>query len=175
MLFSDRSVWTMVHGIVLGGGALLALSAALYHLCAMRTPGRVDEPRRDRALSLLLVMIAVLLWLAVIGGTYIVFPLYRATPPEGLADLGQYPRALLMGNSETRWLHAFAMEIKEHVPWIAAMLATAAAFIGMRYQKRLSTDPGLRGTITAFTAIEFALVACVALLGVFVNKVAPLE
>jgi hypothetical protein len=165
----------MAHGIVLGGGALLALSAALYHLCFVRTPDRIDEPRPDRALSLLLVVIAVLLWMAVIGGTYVVFPLYRATPPEGLADLGQYPRALLMGNSETRWLHAFAMEIKEHVPWIAAMLATAAAFIGMRYQRKLSGDPGLRGTVTTLTAIEFALVAWVALLGVFVNKVAPLE
>ena len=26
MLFSERSIWTMVHGIALGGGALLGLS-----------------------------------------------------------------------------------------------------------------------------------------------------
>ena len=30
MLFTDRSFWTMVHGIVLGGGALMALAAALF-------------------------------------------------------------------------------------------------------------------------------------------------
>ena len=28
MLFSERSIWTMVHGIGLGGGALIGLAAA---------------------------------------------------------------------------------------------------------------------------------------------------
>ncbi|MEX2283431.1 MAG: hypothetical protein WEE89_13190 [Gemmatimonadota bacterium] len=36
-LFSDRSIWTMIHGVVLGGGALMALAAALFSLRAMRT------------------------------------------------------------------------------------------------------------------------------------------
>jgi hypothetical protein len=34
MLFSERSVWTMVHGIGLGGGALIGLAAALFYLYA---------------------------------------------------------------------------------------------------------------------------------------------
>ena len=34
MLFSERSIWTMVHGIGLGGAALLGLAAALFHLYA---------------------------------------------------------------------------------------------------------------------------------------------
>ena len=33
MLFSERSIWTMVHGIGLGGAALLGLAAALF--CSM--------------------------------------------------------------------------------------------------------------------------------------------
>lgn len=176
MLFSDRSVWTMLHGIVAGGGALLAYSAALYHLCVVQASadGR-SEARQSRALSLLLLAVAALVWMTVIGGTYVVFPLYRATPPEGLLDLANYPRALLMKDPGTRWLHTFAMEIKEHMPWIAAMLATAAATVGVRDRSRLSTDSTLRGMITTLTAIGAALVAGVALLGVFVNKVAPLE
>ena len=32
MLFSERSIWTMVHGIGLGGAALLGLAAALFYL-----------------------------------------------------------------------------------------------------------------------------------------------
>src|SRR5687767_10263844 len=36
ILFSDRSIWTMAHGIVLGGAALMGLAAALFALCAMR-------------------------------------------------------------------------------------------------------------------------------------------
>ena len=32
MLFTDRSILTMVHGLVFGGGALLVLAAALFAL-----------------------------------------------------------------------------------------------------------------------------------------------
>ena len=36
MLFSERSIWTMVHGIGLGGAALLGLAAALFYVYAAR-------------------------------------------------------------------------------------------------------------------------------------------
>lgn len=177
MLFTDRSIWTMIHGIALGGGALLGLSAALFSLRAMRAGETSDAGRHDQArhLAWLTVSVAVVLWLTVLVGTYITFPAYRATPPEGLADLSQYPRALLHSKPGTVWLHAFGMEIKEHVPWIAAMLATAVAFVAVRYRSRLLSDGQLRGMATALVAICFLLVSFVALLGVFVNKVAPLE
>ena len=31
MLFTDRSIWAMVHGIGLGSGALMGLAAALFY------------------------------------------------------------------------------------------------------------------------------------------------
>lgn len=177
LLFSSDSVWTMLHGLVLGGGAMLALAAALF---AMRAMPALDAPDaraqvQSRYLTGLLVATAALLWLTAIGGTYIVFPPYRATPPEGLTDLSQYPRALLLSNPGTAWLHGFGMEIKEHVPWIAAMLATAVAFVGMRYRTTLLSDSRLRRMSSTMLAICFVLVAGVAVLGVFINKVAPLE
>jgi hypothetical protein len=177
LLFSSRSVWTMVHGIVLGGGALMALAAALFGLVAMRTPSAAEPAAEPQAryLAWLLVLIAVLLWLTVLLGTYVTFPPYRATPPEGLADLTQYPRSLILANDGTAWLHSFAMEIKEHVPWIAAMLATGVAFVGLRYRSQLLSDPQLRRMATTLLATCFVLVAAVSLLGVFINKVAPLE
>ena len=73
------------------------------------------------------------------------------------------------------WLQSFAMEIKEHVPWIAAMLATAVAFVSVRYRSKLLSDAQLRSMSTALLAICFVLVFFVALLGIFINKVAPLE
>jgi hypothetical protein len=82
---------------------------------------------------------------------------------------------MLLANPGTTWLHAFAMEIKEHMPWIAAMLATAVAFISVRYRERLLRDARLRTMSATLLGICFALVAFVALLGVFINKVAPLE
>ncbi len=176
LLFTDRSLLTMVHGLVLSGGAMMAMAAALFALPAMALPnGTLVPARQGRFVAGLLVAVAVLLWLSVLGGTYIVFPLYRATPPEGVASLAAYPRALLLSNPGTSWLHAFAMEIKEHVPWVAAMLATAVAFVSTRYRSTFLADRSLRGMATTLMLVAFALASVVALLGVFVNKIAPLE
>jgi hypothetical protein len=177
MLFTSDSLWTMLHGIVVGGAALLGLAAALFWLYA--TPVRAhplpaDLPD-DRAFARLTVFIAVMLWTTVIIGTYIVFPPYRATPPAGTIDLAQYPRSLILADPATVWLHAFAMESKEHMPWIASMLATAVAFVSMRHRPLLSTDGPLRMMIGVLLTVCFVLVAFVSILGVFINKVAPLD
>lgn len=176
MLFTGRSLWTMFHGIVLSGGALMALAAGLFALRAMRTDPAGDVTSRQvRYLTGLTGLIPVLLWLTILVGTYVVFPPYRATPPEGLADLSAYPRALLRSSPGTAWLHSFAMEAKEHLPWIAAMLSTAVAFLAVRYRSRLLSDGSLNRLATGLLAVCFVLVSFVAILGVFVNKVAPLE
>lgn len=176
-LFSSRSVWAMIHGVVLGGGALMALAAALFSLLAMRTADAapVDLERPSRHLAWLTAFTAVALWLTVLVGTYVNFPPYRATPPDGVTDLSRYPRSLLQSRPDTVWLHSFAMEIKEHAPWIAAMLATAVAFVAMRYRSQVLSDVRLNRMGTTLLAICFVLVSAVALLGVLINKVAPLE
>lgn len=176
-LFTFRSLITMFHGIALGGGALLTLFAALFAWRAMSTSAIVslESDRHARHLAWLMVAAAVLLWLTVIGGTYLVFPPYRAAPPEGLADLSQYPRSLLLSNPGTRWLHAFAMEIKEHVPWMTAMIATAVTAVMLRYRAQALRDAELRRQSLTLIGVCLALVAAAALLGTFVNKVAPLH
>ncbi|HEX6053533.1 MAG TPA: hypothetical protein VFZ21_29895 [Gemmatimonadaceae bacterium] len=177
LLFSGRSIWTMVHGIVLGGGAMLGLAAALFYLGAMRhgVPDGTDADHHARWFAGLTLAIAVLLWFTVIVGTYVTFPPYRAAPPEGATDLVRYPRSMLLANPETRWLHAFAMEVKEHVPWVAAMLATAVAYVAVTNRTTLQRDADVRRIGMTLLAICFVLVAGASLLGVFVNKVAPLE
>jgi hypothetical protein len=177
MLFTERSLWTMFHGMALGGGALIGLAVALFSLRAMRFAGAAGAAadRQARHLAWLVVCTAALLWASVLAGTYVTFPAYRATPPEGVEDLGRYPKALIQSDPGTEWLHSFAMEAKEHVPWIAAMLATAVAFVGLRYRAKLLGDRQLNDMATLLLGICFALVSFVALLGVFVNKVAPLE
>ena len=175
MLFSDRSIWTMVHGIGLGGAALLGLAAALFYLYAVRPTQPTGNPTEPRAFAALTVFTAVMLWLTVIVGTYIIFPLYRATPPPGTTDLSAFPRALVLANPNTAWLHAFAREAKEHMPWIASMLTTAVAFIAVRYRRTALTAPAVRRLSITLLAVSFAVVTFVSLLGVFVNKVAPLE
>lgn len=176
LLFSSRSIWTMAHGIFLGGGGLLAVAAGLFALIAMRgTPtGRAaDVP--SRYLAWLLISAAGLLWAAVIVGTYVSFPPYRATPPEGMVDLAAYPRALIRSNPATAWLHSFAMETKEHLPWMAAMLATGVAFVAARYRSQLLEDDRLRRIGVSLLALTLTIVAGVSFLGILINKVAPLE
>lgn len=176
MLFSERSIWTMVHGIGLGGAALLGLAAALFYLYAARPADQeVTRETEPRAFAALTVFTAVMLWATVIIGTYIIFPPYRVTPPAGTTGLSEFPRALVLANPGTAWLHAFAMEIKEHLPWIAAMLTSAVAFMAVRYRGATLRHPSLRRMAFSLLAISFAIVAFVSLLGVFVNKVAPLD
>lgn len=176
LLFSSRSVWTMIHGIVLGGGGLLAVAAALFALIAMRTTPPGDAAAAQaRHLAWLLVAASVLLWAAVIAGTYVSFPPYRATPPDGLSNLSAYPRALIRSNPQTAWLHSFAMESKEHMPWIAAMLATAVAFVAGRYRAQMVSDGRLRRIAVGLLTLTLVLVAGVSFLGILINKVAPLE
>ena len=176
MLFSERSIWTMVHGIGLGGATLLGLAAALFHLYATRPVSlSVTNESGSRAFALLTTFTAVMLWLTVIVGTYIIFPPYRATPLPGTTDLSPFPRALVLANANTAWLHAFGMEIKEHMPWIASMLTTTVAFIAVRYPSAVLRSPSLRKIVFGLLTISFAIVTFVSLLGVFVNKIAPLD
>jgi hypothetical protein len=176
MLFTDRSIWTMVHGIGLGGAALMGLAAALFYLYAAGTSDVSDDlPTASPALGGVMVFTAATLWLTVLVGTYVIFPPYRATPAAGVTDLSQFPRALVLATPSTEWLHAFAMESKEHMPWIASMLATAVAFVAVRYRSSVLHDASLRNAAIGLLAISFALVAFVSLMGVFVNKVAPLQ
>ncbi len=115
MLFSDRSVWTMIHGIVLGvrradgvgRRALLPACHACYGFAECRCAGTVRY----------------LAWLVV----------------------------------------------------SAPMLATAVAFVAARYRSKLLTDMRLNSMATTLLAISFVLASIVGVLGIFINKVAPLE
>ena len=177
MLFSDRSLITMAHGIGFSGAALLGLACSLFAMVVLRAgQGEVGPTRgQARLLTRLLCFSTGALWLAVLAGTYGVFPLYRVTPPQGAADLTAYPRALLLASANTAWLHSFAMEIKEHVPWIAAMLATAGTFVVWLDPVRAVRDAAMFRSAVALVAISFALASWTGLLGILVNKVAPLQ
>ena len=76
-MFTGRSLWTMVHGIGLGGGAMMGLAATLFYLYAARVSAGSEWRAASRALARLTVLTAAVLWLAVLLGTYIVFPPYR--------------------------------------------------------------------------------------------------
>ena len=174
-LFTVREAWTMVHGILFGGGFLLAFTgglALLYNLKAdlLTTAGGRSHVRW---LKLATLVMAGLAWLAVLSGTYISYPWYRAAPPEGVTDLTPYPRSYLKADLNLAFWHTFGMEWKEHIAWFAPVLATVVAFVVWRYGEHLAFDDRLRRALIILFILAFAAAGIAGLLGALVTKAAP--
>lgn len=182
MNISDREFWTLVHGMGFGALYLLAFAGGLAGLYSLRqslvTPEGVTE--RVSRLRWGMVVMAALVWLTVIVGTYIVYPWYRAQPPETLntevqsQELTQFPRYYLLAGEETAGYHEFGMEWKEHVAWIAPMLATVVAFGIFTYGKDLAARQRARKYIIALFVLSFVVAGIAGVLGALITKAAPL-
>ena len=176
MSMTAREFWTVIHGMGLGAIFLLSFAGGLAGLYSLRpewvTVSGVRE--RVRRLDVGTWVMAVAAWLTVITGTYIVYPWYRAAPPEGLTDLSDYPRSLLLSVPNLAAWHTFGMEWKEHVAWFAPILATAVAFVVWRYGERIAEMPKLRNALIILFVLAFAAAAIAGLFGAFITKAAPL-
>jgi hypothetical protein len=182
MELTGREFWTLVHGMGFGAAFLLAFGGGIAGLYSLRpelvTAEGISE--RVRRLRIGTVIMALLVWATVIVGTYIVYPWYRAKPPETVdttvqsEELAQYPRYwLLAGKSTAEW-HTFAMEWKEHVAWIAPFLATAVAFAIYKYGSELSKNRQARMMLMALFLLSFAAAGVAGLFGALITKAAPL-
>jgi hypothetical protein len=67
------------------------------------------------------------------------------------------------------------MEWKEHIAWLAPILATAVAFVVVYYGPRLvGHDKARRAVITIFV-VAFAVAAVAGLFGALITKSAPVH
>ena len=177
MEMSTRELWTALHGIVFGAVFLLAFTGGFMTLWGLRSGWITDEGARRSARRLIIWtwMMASLVWLTVIVGTYIIYPWYRAKPPAGTggATLAQYPKSLLLSDPQTADWHEFGMEWKEHVAWFAPILATAVAFVATRYRGRVATDVHVRRALLILYSLAFFTASVAGLLGALINKAAP--
>ena len=130
MSLTAREFWTVVHGMILGSFFLLAFAGGLAGLSSLGPEWVTAEGLRERTRRLIggTWVMAVVAWLTVVSGTFFVYPWYRAKPPAGTTDLTSYPRYMLLAKPETAGWHKFGMEWKEHVAWLAPILATAVAY-----------------------------------------------
>jgi hypothetical protein len=168
-------LWTALHGMVFGAVFLLAFAGGLAGLYGLRsewltTAGIKDDVRRLTAGTWIMAIVA---WLTVIVGTWIVYVPYRAEPPEG-ADLTKYPKSYLTSDPSTAGWHEFGMEWKEHVAWISPMLATAVAFVVLYYGLELAERPYLRRALIVLFTLSFVAAGIAGLFGAFITKAAPL-
>jgi hypothetical protein len=156
MEITVRSLWTMIHGMGFGALYLMAGSGALVELYR-RYYSHSDAPvtaRDESFLSIYLAVMAVLAWLAVLTGAYIIYPWYRAVPPPGAASLAAFPQRLLLSNPSTSAWHSIGMEWKEHVAWLAPISITMAAAVVFQYGRNLRLHPKLRNAVLGFVLIS---------------------
>lgn len=171
-----RETWAAIHGIVLGTLFLLAFIGGLAGLWRLRFQSMSAEGSAERGPRLLagVWLMAIVAWLLAITGTWVLYPWYRARPPDGAVDLAGYPRFFLLDNPELAALHTFGMEWKEHVAWIAPMLATSVAFVILYYGVQLVRRHELHWPLIATLTTAFAVAAVAGLFGVLITRAAPL-
>ena len=175
MSLTERELWTALHGMIFGAIFLLAFAGGLAGLYSLRpewvTVSGIAE--RMRRLKVGLWAMVVVVWATVYTGTFIVYPWYRATPPEGATDLSLYPRSLLRSDPATAAWHTFGMEWKEHVAWIAPLAATAIAFTVTYYGPQLAEMPRLRRALMIMFFLAFVVAGIAGVLGALITKAAP--
>lgn len=177
MSISIREGWTVFHGMLLGAAFLLAFAGGLAGLYSLRPEWVTSEGIQERMFRLKAGLwgMAAIAWAAVISGTFIVYPWYRAAPPKGTTDLTTFPRYLLLANPSTAEWHNFGMEWKEHVGWLAPIAATVVAFAVTYYGPTLAKKVGERRALMIFFVVAFLAAAAAGMFGAFINKVAPIR
>lgn len=181
MELTEREIYTVLHGLVLGTLFLLAFGGGLAGLWSLRERLLTTEGLQERSPRLLIGtwVMAIVAWLTVLTGTFIAYPWYRAKPPEGVdvtdpGLLADYPRLLLLAQEKTAGWHELGMEWKEHVAWIAPFLATAVAFAVLYYGVQLARRDEIRKAAIVFFVLAFAAAGVAGLFGAFITKVAPI-
>jgi hypothetical protein len=175
MEITAHNLWTAIHGLGFGALYLLACSGALMELSRL-TASSAPSPltsRHQRFLNGYLIAMAVLAWVTVLTGAYIIYPWYRAVPPPGTADLSMYPQRLLLSHPTTRAWHSLGMEWKEHVAWFASISITMVAFVFIRYGSNLGEHKQLRRAVLGFALASFVAAGIAGFFGAMINKNAP--
>jgi hypothetical protein len=175
MSLTFREFWTASHGMIFGSLFLLSFAGGLAGLYSLRPEFVTVAGMRERLTRLKLgtAVMAIVAWLTVVTGTFLVYPWYRAAPPEG-ADLSLYPRSFLKADAALSGWHTFGMEWKEHIAWFAPILATAVVNIVWKYGPQLAEDPRLRKMVMVLFILAFTTAAIAGLFGALITKAAPI-
>jgi hypothetical protein len=176
MEITERSLWTLIHGMGFGALYLLACSGAIVELWRRYAPASDPPTARDEAfLKVYFIGMAVLAWMAVLSGAYIVYPWYRAVPPAGLHDLSAFPRYLLLSKPTTSEWHNIGMEWKEYIAFFAPISMTMASVVFVKYGRSLKRHHELRNAVLGFTLASFLAAGIAGFFGAMLNKNAPVE
>jgi hypothetical protein len=177
MEISFRDLMTVLHGMGFGALFMLAFSGAIAELYRMSAPGVPVQPsaKHQSLLNLYLAAMVILAWAAVLSGTYMVYPWYRAVPPAGITDLAEYPKFLLTSSPHTSGWHSLGMEWKEHVAWLAPIAMTMVAYVFTKYGPAITKHRQMRTAVLTFVVVAFVATGVAGAFGAFLNKYAPVR
>jgi len=177
MQISMRAFITAMHGMLFGGFFVMAIFALFAELVRSAYSAQTSEltPRGRSLAALSLGVTAGLGWAAVLAGTYLVYPWYRAIPPAGTIDLSAFPQRLLLTSSTTSGWHELGMEWKEHVAWLAPIAFTMVAYILTKQRPAMKKYPQIRKAVLIFTLVAFASASIAGFFGAMINKHAPVR
>jgi hypothetical protein len=171
MDLTGREFWGLIHGMGAGAVFLLAFAGGFAGLWSLRSAlvteaGVVERVRRLRIGTTIMAAAA---WVTVFTGTWIVYPWYRdAADPSA-------PKNLLLASPNTANWHDFGMEWKEHIAWIAPLLATAVAFAVIYYGKELIQHQKVRRYLLGFFTASVAIAGVAGLFGALITKIEPVR
>ncbi|MGE5462390.1 MAG: hypothetical protein ACM3PS_03490 [Syntrophothermus sp.] len=177
MEMNSRELLTVIHGMVFGFIFLLGFSGALYMVYSMKPELLTVNgiKRTANGAKAYMWLLALSVWGAVFTGAWIVYPYYRAVPPEGTLDLSTFPKFLLLASESTAKWHEFGMEWKEHVAFLAPMAATVVAFVVAYYGPLLAKKVGERRAVMIFFIFAFVATAIAGMFGAFITKAAAVR
>jgi hypothetical protein len=177
MEISWRGLVTVGHGMLFGGFFLLALFGALVELwrTMFERETAVLTSRGQLLEKIYLWKTAVLGWVAVLTGTYVVYPWYRAVPPKGTTDLTLYPKQVLLASAATAGWHNFGMEWKEHVAWLAPIAVTMVAYVWTQYRSEVREHRQIRSAVLVFAMVALLAAGIAGGFGAMINKYAPVQ
>jgi hypothetical protein len=93
-------------------------------------------------------------------------------PPADRSALA-FPKEWLLERSDLAFWHTFGMEWKEHIGWLAPILATAVAVMAIQHRSLLRSDWRVRRLVASLFMLAFVTAFIAAALGAAINKVAP--
>ena len=170
MHLTDREIWALVHGLVIGGPFLLGFTGGLVALAGLRSDHMTEAGIRSRVTQLRLSssVMAAMGWAIVLIGTWVLLPWYGEDTPDS-------PKSILLSDPATRQWHEFADVWKTHVALLAPILATAAAALVVYYGHVLARDRTARNVVLGLLLGAFAVASLAALIGSLVTRAAPIR
>jgi len=177
MEITTRELWTLIHGMGFGALYLLGGSGAIVALYRKHSIGSQDVNASGgvRFIGVYLSAMALLAWLTVLSGTYIIYPWYRAAAPAGATNLAAFPRALLLSTPNTRQWHSIGMEWKEHIAWLVPIAISMAATVVVKYAHDLTNHRQLRSAVLGFIAVSLVAAGIAGFFGAMLDKNAPVQ